>query len=29
MCSSIGAELTNLEQTNNESYKRILQGVLD
>lgn len=28
MCSSIGAELTNLEQTNNESYKRILQGVL-
>lgn len=29
MCSSIGAELTNLEQTNNESYKRILRGVLD
>lgn len=29
MCSSIGAELTNLEQTNTESYKRILQGVLD
>ena len=29
MCSSIGTELTNLEQTNNESYKRILQGVLD
>lgn len=29
MCSSIGAELTNLEQTNTESYKRILQGVLE
>lgn len=29
MCSSIGAELTNLEQTNTESYKRILQGVSD
>lgn len=29
MCSSIGAELTNLEQTNTESYKRILQGILD
>ena len=29
MCSSIGTELTNLEQTNAESYKRILQGVLD
>lgn len=29
MCSRFGAELTKLEQTNNESYKRILQGVLD
>ena len=29
MCSSIGAELTNLEQTNTESYKHILQGILD
>ena len=29
MVSSMGAELTTLEQTNNEAYKRILQGVLD
>lgn len=29
MCSSIGQNLIDLEQTNNESYKRILQGVLD
>jgi len=29
MVASMGAELTTLEQTNNEAYKRILQGVLD
>lgn len=29
MVSSMGQQLTDLEQTNNESYKRILQGVLD
>lgn len=29
MVSSIGQQLVGLEQTNNESYKRILQGVLD
>lgn len=29
MCSSVGASLANLEQTNNEAYRNILQGVLD
>lgn len=29
MCSSVGASLANLEQTNNEAYRNVLQGVLD
>ena len=29
MCESIGASLAELEQNNNEAYKRIVQGVLD
>lgn len=29
MCSSVGASLADLEQTNNEAYRNVLQGVLD
>lgn len=29
MCSSVGASLANLEQTNNEAYRNVLQGILD